>query len=214
MSLDERSGHAIAYVIQKQRNGQYTFMVVNTGEGIQNHLNKEGWLKNRYRPAYVIKNIHKDRICNPRFLADLAKYTYGASKLKNASDFYKQFLKQLGGEAERRENLDPVKDMITAQRSGSCTFSVLLALMRIFTPFKEYKKLIFQIKAQSIIHFYDVFKEHFKDDPVARELMQIALSNHKKRIPKIKKQIGEEAFNQLLSSEEKQKLAHIMCHVF
>ena len=38
----------------------------------------------------------------------------------------------------------------------------------------------------------------------------IALNNHKKRIPKIKKQIGEEALNQLLNPEEQRKLAHVM----
>jgi tetratricopeptide (TPR) repeat protein len=206
------TAHALAYTIRLQKDGNYTFIVVNSGDGTHNHMAyyQESKKKLKIHPFYYVRDIPAKTLNNRSFIEDLVKLTRRQTKLDNADQFYKIILKKFGGRISKGEKLEQAKDMITPQRSGSCVWSFWLALLRLYLPFKDYKKVIFRIKARSIIQFNDVFRGSFGSDQEAQLLMEIAVNAYLQRLQKINFQLGPHAIESLLSREEKEAMAQII----
>lgn len=183
--------HAIAYVISCQKNGHLRFSVVNAGAGSHQH---HKWVEKKVIP-YVIRVNVKKRVLEAH-VRQLVEFTHNVCQLASPADFYERFLPVLSQQAVESEIA------VTPQRSGSCAAKLFPLITRHLDD-EGYKKLIYTIKAQSIIHFYELFKDKLATDNVAKHLLKIALQNHAKRAKKLGSTAG------LLTKEERVLLEKI-----
>jgi hypothetical protein len=206
-------GHAAGCLIKKQKDDRYSFSIITSGDGLKNHQIKRIPLKDKYRPDYRIKNVSLDALCNPEFLFNLTKYFCKLSKIRSSEEIYHFVKKSLGGVVDDNPKLNSHTRMITPQRSSSCSFSIFGAMLRTLITFDNYKKMIFRMKVQSILHFYEFFKDKLNEDKVASALLKIAVDNHKRRTVKIKMLIGEDGFRLLLSPKETGEMEKVMAAI-
>lgn len=217
-----QGGHALSYVIRKQQNGLYQFIVVDSnGHNIKlvdskGHniklVDSKGQIinpKGRRNPFLTISDIPVKNICTLEFFMLLVGTTRKIYGVQSFSSFYQLFIKNLQGK------LTLILASTKGQRgSGSCAWSFfpeLLKLNCIGNPNKNhYKKSIFIIKAQSMIEYYHLAKDHFDKDFQAKELMEIAISEYTKRVEKMKKLVGNDELETWLTQEEKDKIAYIL----
>lgn len=165
--------HAIAYVISCQENGHLRFSVVNAGAGSHQH---HKWVEKRVIPYVIRVNVKKMTL--GAHVRQLVEFTHKVRQLASPVDFYKRFLPGLSDKTAESEI------QVTPQRSGSCAAKLFPLITRYLDP-EGYKKLIYTIKAHSILHFYELFKEKLATDHLATHLLTIALHNHEKRTKKL-----------------------------
>lgn len=211
--------HALSYIFTRQLDGKFSIKIVNSGDGISKHQRKRVFTgkmeKAKFKPYYLIKNISPEKI-NEAFLLDLVKLTQGEKKIKNTDEFYKEIVEKLDGTVDKSPIMNKAKELITPQRTGSCFSSCWLALFRTCTSFESYKLLIYKMKTQSIIQFYDRMKNNFAHDESARLLMEIALKkqigNEKcpSRLDKLVQAVGKHKAETALTHAEKQQLDEVI----
>ena len=85
-----------------------------------------------------------------------------------------------------------------------------MATLRLWTSAMQYKKFVFKMKVQSIIHFYTVFKNLLRKDREALMLLRVAIRAYRKRCDKMKKLIGVNEFQKLLTKEEESGIAEVL----
>ena len=178
----KKSAHAVAYLIRKEADGTYSWTTVNTGatsqefhENIVDPLTK----KKKINPYYTLNKIQPEILLNPILFKKWVSYTQCFLKLFEFRDIYEKDLLSLEGQKEIKK-LTP-QDYATPQRSGSCAWGIYIALLRYFVPFKEYKDLIFRMKAKSLLHFYDLFKDDLFKNKDAEQLLRIGMAEYKHR---------------------------------
>lgn len=59
-----------------------------------------------------------------------------------------------------------------------------MAMIRYFSSFEAYKDLVFRMKAQSLLHFYDLFKNELSTNREAGNLLRIGIEEYRKRLRK------------------------------
>ncbi|NGX57995.1 MAG: hypothetical protein K940chlam3_00896 [Chlamydiae bacterium] len=150
------SGHAMIYLVSKNK-GQYEFTVMNTGGGIRFHKSKLIGGKRKYSPMIRITNIPEDRITSSDFYKALLELEFSQDKNDNlyqhsAKDIYERILPALGGDIEEISMKD--EDLITAQRSGTCSWKVIIKMLMLeMADKRDYKHLMYEMKHDSLAAF-------------------------------------------------------------
>lgn len=164
------SGHAMAYKLKKEKDGSITFLVYNTGSGINNHLTQTT-SKDKYLPvdAYKIPaGVKKEDLAHylqglmaPQILPRLERvnpYKYEGDWNKDtkfdADKVYSNIKKIafLGG-----KKIDARKffnHFTQGQLSGTCSMRVLMPILQESLEGMAFKQTLYQFRLQSILDFY------------------------------------------------------------
>lgn len=157
-------GHAMAYKIIREENF-YKIIVINTGEDGRFHLRELQERKAKRAPYLVFSNIPKEKLFpggSNLFLESLItpcvkafeKVNYNPGKIYFAS--FKELMPYLSFKEPES------KVFITGQRSGTCTWKVLLAVLRLNLPLPVYKRVHFHLRLSTLISFFRMEKEKNK----------------------------------------------------
>lgn len=181
----KKNAHAAAYLIRKEIDGTYTWIVVNTGsvsaefhESIIDPFTK----KKKINPYYRLKKIQPEILLNPILFKNWVMLTQRLLVLSEFREIYVEKFAVLKGQKETKPL--SAKEYATPQRSGTCAWSVYIAMIRYFSSFEEYKDLVFCMKVQSLLHFYDLFKNELSTNKEAENLLRIGIVEYKKRLRK------------------------------
>lgn len=151
-----KPGHAMAYkIIRNHRD--YTIIVINTGDHGGFHLEQVEERKVKIAPFLVFSGISLAEIFpgnSNLFLESLLspqvhreKGTFSARQLYQAS--FKALLQDLTFD-------QPLcKVFITPQRSGNCSWKVLLAILRMNLPPEKYKKVHYYLRLTTLHSLFD-----------------------------------------------------------
>ncbi|PJD97271.1 MAG: hypothetical protein CK425_03915 [Parachlamydia sp.] len=180
-----KNAHAAAYLIRKEVDGTYSWVVVNTGclstefhESIIDPLTK----KKKINPYYRLKKIRPEILLNPFLFKNWVMLTQRLEVLSEFKEIYVEKIAVLKGQKETKS--PSATEYATPQRSGTCAWSVYMAMLRYFSSFEKYKDLVFCMKAQSLLHFYDLFKNELSTNKEARNLLRIGIEEYRKRLRK------------------------------
>lgn len=121
--------HAIVYLIEKQRNGEFTFRIFNTGAGSEIAEQLQEKYHTKVAGSIGVMNVKKKRLFNSNFLGCL-KALNGVEKLKSLKPqqlLVYHYLPLLGGD---KALTDPrVEHFLLGQRSGTCPYRSLRACL-------------------------------------------------------------------------------------
>lgn len=148
------NGHAMKYVVEKQENGKYSLFTFNTGAGLasfhDSEIDSHGY--RRYKPLEYRINIEEKELLKPHRLRSLMELMRNLvapfDKHYATAMIYDSILPSFGGEV----GIPPTK-MISAmrgQRSGTCAWKVLLALLREKVDLETYKTIKIEFRIQNI----------------------------------------------------------------
>ncbi|MEM1282716.1 MAG: hypothetical protein AAGG81_04100, partial [Chlamydiota bacterium] len=167
-------GHALLYKINKEDNDTFQFTVINTGAGAENHLTETDSKKRKIKPFYILKNIKKEKILDKDFwdsILELEKYedTIDGKEVlfkHDSEDIYWRIMPFLEGNRDLEE--EKKLRSITPQRSGTCSYKCLLALLSTKLGESEYKRITFLIKYTSMMKLYQELSrsEYFDSDNI------------------------------------------------
>lgn len=158
---DLGGGHALLYLIEKEKNGNYAFTVVNTGEGIDNHQAQEIDLKTKHKPILRLCDIDESLMANKNFFVALHECEMRihpkdgkTAWLHSASDIYDRILPALQGKRDLK--FEDQVDFITDQRSGTCSWMSLTKLLHTETSdTKKYKSFNFALRRDSLSVYFN-----------------------------------------------------------
>lgn len=181
----KKSAHAAAYLIRKEIDDTYSWVVVNTGclsaefhESVMDPLTK----KKKINPYFRLKKIRSETLLNPFLFKNWVMLTQRLQVLSEFREIYVKKFALLKGQKETKSL--SVTEYATPQRSGTCAWSVYMAMIRYFSSFEAYKDLVFRMKAQSLLHFYDLFKNELSTNREAGNLLRIGIEEYRKRLRK------------------------------
>ena len=169
---NQGGGHALIYEITKTGDNLFEFHIINTGDGVQFHPQSLQGLKNKAYPLFTISNITlKELVGHDYHLQiDLILTLLAFNKVTNkpfthVSQIYSAVTDHFQGKKTSQKNL--VTDtLITPQRSGTCTWKCLMALMRHTLTKQEYKQVVFFIKQHTLVLFFQKNKELLTQDSI------------------------------------------------
>ncbi|MBS0628287.1 MAG: hypothetical protein JSS09_08760, partial [Verrucomicrobia bacterium] len=180
-------GHALLYVFTRKLDDLYDVYVYNTGLGIDQYHAKleveEGIKKKTLICPYMkIENVIPSKLSNPILFEKLIEIEQGLMNENPLDCIYNAF-KTLG----KVSTSGPDTFYITPQRSGTCSFKVLLAAIRpLFESEEEYKRYKFSLKYTDFLVFFENnqfsllgkafafmkgVEDPLQDNPSARELL-------------------------------------------
>lgn len=194
-----QSGHAMCYKLQQEKDGSITFLVYNTGAGIQNHGVKIN-SKEKYIPvkAFSIPPCSKEALedyivqlmiplTRPSMITmrtkENEKYVFDATRLYNEVISKVAFL---GG-----KEIDPgpyCKTYTRGQISGTCTMRVLMPLLHGEMQGEAFQEFLYQLKLQSILDFY---RTCLKEDTLKSPAVQIELRSALEKFSRSTKMLME-----------------------
>lgn len=141
-------GHAIVYEIEKQKNGKYSFRIYNLGEGIEFHKLTQSQYRTKAEGCVAIKDIPKKLMFKKSFLGSLSSLNRMPSdNIQGMSPqelLYMHLLPSLDGKEELVSSR--VKNCLSPQRSGTCPYRSLQALVANTLPKEEYAYFKFDFK--------------------------------------------------------------------
>src|SRR5581483_4685984 len=146
------SGHAIIHWVEKQAEGTYILATVNTGGGLpffhDYEVDPHGY--RRYSPIVIHKNIQEANLFNHlRSLLDLRLTPLNASDCEHGAHIiYDSILPAFKG--ERVEVSSELVQVMRAQRSGTCSYKVCNALLKLNLDKTTYKRIKIQIRLQNL----------------------------------------------------------------
>ena len=150
-------GHAMVYGLKRAKNGDILIEIYNSGSGNEFHESKEIGNKQKSNSVMLftlpknkednLKQIIKAMV-EPQILPFVQRKAEDAKKLY--SDLMAT-IRTAGGEISSAEHYQ----YITGQRSGTCTWKSLSAVLKNMLPPPLFKKVKIEIKFQSIL---DAFK--------------------------------------------------------
>lgn len=195
--LPGNPGHAMAYEFIKNEIGTYTFIVFNTGAGIDYHQGL-GKFKEKYSPikAFVIpKGVSAEEITHfiakliePRIKPKINKISdrdidWTAAKSFNANRLYEENIASIhlmGAKEIDSRTLSPM--MTQGQLSGTCSMRVLMPILRIGMQGEDkagesFRHYLYQLRIQSIIDFYRIQDKLKKlSEPKTQILLEKAIA--------------------------------------
>lgn len=189
---DQGGGHAMMYEFKKDKNGDYLFIIHNTGSGLNYHPKPFTTDKDRFNTIKVYK-IPKNSV-NPKslsnFLAELSKpnlinfykdlksadvITYNAKILYN--EVIPKIAHLNGKEISISELPKRYQEIISMpQHAGTCAQKILHELVKTSLPNNEdSKEFVFHLKKYSIDQFYQQNKNSMSKDKA--EQLTLAIEN-------------------------------------
>lgn len=194
--IDKTAGHSMYYEIAPQKDGKYTFRIYNRGSGIDFHdLPEQPHVKLLYPACKEIIDIEKDRILNMRFIQAIVEmrvyaeqFTQGSYSIEDthfsAEDIYTSLVPLLQGKPSPL--MLEFEDLMGQQRSGTCSWKSLTAVLRKHLSYKEYKILKYQLKLQTLWSYYIRNKDRLLiDDEIPRQLVRRTTENFQDEIEKL-----------------------------
>lgn len=195
---DSAQGHAMVYEFKRESNGDITFLIYNTGAGVNYHLRSPDHFLNKYNPIFAYRLPKEvDSGDFSKYIQELIKpvvipgwisidteeaikneYKYNENRLYQEI-FPKALL--LGGEI-----IPPPQSehLIQDQFSGTCAMRVLFPLIKNLyleeetkvEANKDHQAFVYAIKKQSLVDFLSYIKEQKKQsDPNYVEVLSKAL---------------------------------------
>lgn len=193
---DEPHGHAVYFEIILQENGLYTLRTYNSGEGLQYHGTPyDSTFKSLYPSFLEIKDIEKVHLLNPNFLHSFLEIN---QKRGDAEILYEKILPLLQGQVSHR-TLE-LENLMGEQRSGTCSWKSLKAVLRASLSYNDYKVLLFRLDYQCLWGFYEANSIDLATDDRKRNLLKMTSENFSREVENLRKanSISEEEFIQAI----------------
>lgn len=206
--LPGKSGHAIIYEFKKDKNGNYIFLVYNSGAGLGFHENVTSADKERYRTvkSYKIPSTATEAELN-YFVSELVKpnalpIVQGRDHSKiveyDANILYEEVFRKISylkGEEIPLQDAELGKEMAelasVGQRSGTCAEKVLQELAKLNVKDKaKSKAFIFGYKLYSIEEFITQHEKSMDSKKISQ--LKLAAQNLSKLLLKQKNTLPEE----------------------
>jgi hypothetical protein len=171
------AGHAMQMVVERQPNGLLRVCVYNTGAGLEHHPVLVDKGEELYQPFIAFTDVNEAQLCHEQFvqaLVELQLFTegpgmpappgsalerlqqvfgvHGASTSYDQEDLYGLFSNGLRGQLAPCE--DDRSKFIPSQYSGTCTWSVLAAVMQTSLSAKDFSTMLCDLSLDSIRAFY------------------------------------------------------------
>ncbi|MBA3602448.1 MAG: DUF3638 domain-containing protein [Parachlamydiaceae bacterium] len=158
------SGHAMIYLIEKTDNKTYAFTILNTGAGLEKyHSSQRVGYKRNYRPVLRLTGVDAQRLTKPEIFESLLELQIsiqpgGYSWEHDSSDIYERIVPALQGRRDHAYENNSL--LITAQRSGTCAWKVIMKLIQVLVKSdskstEPYKKFVFALRGDSLKAFYN-----------------------------------------------------------
>ena len=174
------SGHAIMYIIEKTVDKTYTFTILNTGAGLDKyHSSQRVGYKRIYRPVVRLNGVDAQFLIKPDIFESLLELQIsvqpdGASWEHDSGDIYERIVPALQG--KRDHAFEEKVSLITAQRSGTCAWKVLMKLIQVMVESesksrKPYKKFVFDLRSESLKAYYNRIVN--RELPITDERLQL-----------------------------------------
>ena len=213
-------GHACLYEFKKKAGDLYDITIYNTGSGAEHHAEmtvlKDGMQKTLVCPFIEFRDVSKEMLCfadkntDEKLLRNIPeesffKYLIGmkseAPKSNPAETLYKAFAYTEANKVTQ-ENLD---SFITLQRSGTCSFRCILALLKKKLPPETYKIVKLDLKLTVLTQFYE---QEFESttSPVDLTQKQLFMGASNKLIRSLSKLVEQKL---ITPTQKKQLLAKI-----
>ncbi|CDR34502.1 DUF3638 domain-containing protein [Criblamydia sequanensis] len=230
-----RPGHAMIYIVERQNNGKFSFTIVNTGAGLENH---PSYFKNgkRYYQTHLKKrDIEEADLLNNDFISSLIEpQIYPIWKIKNEAsekNIYQGIFSSLRGTVEKLDfNLFP-EFFETSQNAGTCTFKSLFASLRqkclTGFPTKEeglnfYKTIKFHYKNNALLDAcYDYFVVNLNEHLRTKSRLNVNFNERLRTKPTLIKNLAQnqaraalKLFNKgLISSHELKEIENLITEI-
>lgn len=169
--------HTIIYEIVQHKEGTYTFRIYNEGEGADLTDSTQEGYKNKYSGCIEIQNVSHEYLFRENFVGALAGLTSQQRSNNCAPDtlLVDGILPLLDG---TREPFDPSSGrMLSPQRSGTCSYSSLLAFLAHAMPENDYKmlKLDFEIHLlkKFLPQLHTIAKKEIDSEDMWQEVRQM-----------------------------------------
>ena len=131
--VQQKGGHAIMYIVERTSEEEYSFVVLNTGDGIQYHP----WTAADYPKEKCRTAIRIDHIPRARLLDEAVLYTIFKMQTTNSDDNKLEILYEVVLPHLARVRLsdgiaqeDPYAEWETPQRAGVCYYRCILTTIR------------------------------------------------------------------------------------
>lgn len=196
--LGSAKSHCIFGLVTKEEDNSYSITVVNTGDGVDYHseyLNEEAFI--RISPILCLNQISQECISDPEAWRSL--YEYYCFPLKNNEGqlavhmLYRGILSLFNG-----KEMPPPEDLkrfMLEQRSGTCSWKVLTALLRKIFPLDFYKKLKICLRIANL-------KDQIRDNPLDDSRTPSELFGLENAAQKIMRALGKSAHNLTVQQKE------------
>jgi len=176
---DLEGGHAVMYIVDRDAEDNWGFVVVNTGEGINYHPGTwDTYPKQKVRVAIRVAPIHASKILDPSVWYMLCKLKFTVSEHNTMENLYEVILPHLAGTTirqviEKEAKAGRCGDFETAQRSGTCYFWCVLGTIRylgaqmVGLDKRQRKQLIYALRLaflHEIRDEMDILKEAYESD--------------------------------------------------
>jgi Protein of unknown function (DUF3638) len=118
-------GHQLLYGIQGSPERGYTWLILNTGKGINFHEEVHLGAKSKINPVFEVNDIPKEILFDTGFLVDLISKAYNSTqRRKKDLEIYEQMVSVSLGTIQ---NCPKSRIFIDPQQSGTCVAQVLYA---------------------------------------------------------------------------------------
>lgn len=196
---NKEMGHAMLYLIDKD-----SFTFINTGDGIDFHVSFFQDNKTKNSLALTIKNYDKEMLSSREFwLAVLDLRVVSGKNNKTGTMIYEAIIPLLGDHCI--VTFPQISEMITSQRSGTCSAQAALALMKLQIP--NYKKFVRDLKMQALTDFSEFIKKEVGISEHQIRLFQTAIQREARSLIKSLQ-------NTTLSVEEFNEKAQHLKHIY
>jgi len=175
---NKEEAHALIYVLKRQDDDHYSLTVFNTGAGVHYHKNRVTNGKKRYSATVEVADIKKE------FMRVVLKYLLAPQVVKadkieqkfNALDIYGVLFNIPGS---RICDLGHTGSWILEQRSGICSWKVLLAYVSSMMPARECKRFVHYLKIYSAAVYFQNYQRYRWTNTTAAsyQLLEVSLKS-------------------------------------
>lgn len=198
------SKHAMTLSIEPDRNSaekKYIVRVFNSGAGLEFHPSAVNGLKAKSQSYIEIKNVDEGLLLKTNWLnqlQELDKLAQSRYELLPQTILYKALIPLLGGEIS--EPNSDINDLITPQRSGTCTWKALFAFLAIEMGKLPAKAFKFKFKSEILAQYLASLQKKMQAGQLEKDIEGLARAV-KKFSASIKK-IRANGLAKEISSEE------------
>ena len=178
-----QGGHAMVYEIIKLTENSFSFRLYNRGMGSEHHFSVLSQLKNKILPFVEITNIPLESLLERPFLLAWQKIitVIPIQKRWESHDIYQSLIQNLKGEISTIHYGE--QDLMSPQRSGTCTFASLHALFHHLNIDKKIsQKIRFGLLTSGLNHYVKWNKHRLSTDSQAQNLFSKSLEEYSRII--------------------------------
>ncbi len=143
----EGGGHAVQYLIHKVDDKNFTFTVINTGEGLEDFHAKE---EDSHYYDYKLANISQDKLTPNFFFGLMQLLVVTETFSRNINNVYAQ-VQSLGGERVTKKNAQKYGGLSTrkVQKKGICVYKSVAGYMKERLGSKDYH--LYKLHSQDML---------------------------------------------------------------